>query len=173
MDERSVKIVQLWVMSAKSGKIPPNEIAGAVYFGVTDSPPPPEVQRITRAMDLLEYFKKQETGRGFTPEERREVLAGIVEMSQSGQMPNPGIVRLLIWLPNIAVILAIVAVIVGSFSWTVLALAILGKIENGFAKFLAGKGHQAAGLHIGIAVILIISSFAVSLLHLFSSYRFF
>lgn len=95
MDERSRKILQLWFMAAKSGKIPPDQIPGAVYFGVTDMPPPPEVAALSRGMDLLEYFKKAETGRGFTSDERREVLLGIVEMQKSGVVVNPGAIRFL------------------------------------------------------------------------------
>jgi len=166
------KVVQLWVLAAKSGKIPTREIASAVYFGLTDSTPPPEVRQITHPMDLLEYLKRKETGTGFTLEQQRETIAAIADASQPGQTPNPVILRLLMWAPNIAIILAIVAVFAVSFSWIVLGLAVFAKVENGFARFLAGRGHQAARLHVGLAFIAIPSSLVVSLLHIFSSYRF-
>ena len=172
MDDRSLKVVQLWKMAAKSGKIPPDQIAGAVYFGVTDSPPPPEVVGIPSAMELLDYFNRKDTGRSFTTEERQSLAREIIGMQKSGRTPSLGFMRLLTWIPNIAVLLAIIAVVVGAFSWIVLGLGLAGKIQNGFAKFLAGQGHPGAGQHIGIALILILSSLVVSLLHIFSRYQF-
>jgi len=81
-------------------------------------------------------------------------------------------VRFIGWLPNISLILAIVAVVAGNFSWLVLGLGLLARFESGFARYLAGQGHRAAGLHIAISLLLVAASIAASFLHLFSIYRF-
>lgn len=87
-------------------------------------------------------------------------------------MPSPLFLRILRWLPNIVVLLAIAAVTIGPFSWIVLGLAIFGKVWNGFSRYLAGQAHSSAGFHVTVALLSIICSFVVSILHLFSIYRF-
>jgi len=173
MDNTSLKVLQLWKLSTESGKIPRDEVASAVYYGLTDNAPPVEVRQMTNVGQLLDYFQTLETGHPFTDAEHMALGQQFVEMHTARTTPSLGAIRLLLWLPNIAIVLAIVAVILGPFSWLVIGLSLAAKIQNGFARFLAGQGHKAAGLHISIALILILASFVVSLIHIFSSYQFF
>lgn len=167
MDERSLKIIQAWWLTAKSGKIPSDEIAGAVYFGITDRPPPPEVQNIASAIELLDYFKVQETGSGFTAAERMEITHEIVNMHSAERMPSFGFMTLMTWLPNIALVLALAAVVFRDFSWVVLGVALLAKIENGFARWLARQDHPTTGFHFISGLLLLVASLILSLLHIF------
>ena len=172
MDARAMKVLQLWMLAAQSGKVPQDQIAGSVYFGITDQPPPPEVRKITTALDLCVYLKEQETGTPLSREERLALARELIDATNSGDTPSLGMVRFIGWLPNISLILAIVAVVAGNFSWLVLGLGLLARFESGFARYLAGQGHRAAGLHIAISLLLVAASIVASFLHFFSIYRF-
>lgn len=172
MDERTKKLLHLWMLIAQSRKVPEDQISSAVYFGLTNQPPPPDLTRVTTALGLCEYLKEKETGTPFSQQERLALAKDLVEATSSGRIPSLAAVRFLGWLPNIALALAIIAVTFASFSWIVIATGLAAKLHSGFPRYLAAHGHKAAGLHIGISIFLIISSLTVSATHLLSGYRF-
>lgn len=82
-------------------------------------------------------------------------------------MPSFGAARLLMVLPNILLLIAVISVAFRGFSWVVVGAALIAKFWNGFARYLAGGGHPSAGFHVIIAVLFLLTTLAISLLHIF------
>ncbi len=173
MDDRSLKILQIWKICEQSGKIPDDQLANAVYYGVTENSPPAEIASMRNPGELVEYFKKIETGLPLTEEEHDALLQKYLELHKRGASPSFGFIKLLTWLPNIAIILALIAVIASFFSWIVLGLALLTKFLNSFAKYTAGKGQGVSGTLSLSALTSIPISLIASLAHIFSDYQFY
>ena len=169
--QKYVQIVRLWIQLDRSGKFPEQSLAGLVYYALADEVAPPEVEAITYPMDLCEYFSQRDVGRPLSIEEKTAIFVTITEEVRQAKSVSIRM-HIMLMLPNVLLVLAIFVVVFKTFSWWVICMAIAAKVEFGFARYLAGKGHPAAGLHVPISMLLILASLVVSLVHLFGVYTF-
>lgn len=173
MNGREMRIVQTWRLAEQSGRVPPDKLAGAVYFGLKGQTPPAEVESLTSAMDLLDYMKIEDTGTSYSFEEKVSLAHEIIELVNSTQAPTTRAIQLISWMPNAALILAIAVVLFSQFSWVVLGAGLAAKFQNGFANHLAAQGHPASGMHSIIGFAIVAASVLASLTHALSDYHFF
>lgn len=168
MDPAIMKVVQLWTMVKQSGKYPMDQVAPGVYFAATDEPPPPGVHGILDPVTLCDFIERERTGQPLSDADRTTLIS---LLESSGATTSYRAMRFTALLPSIVLAAAIGALIIATFSWLVLGVALFQRVWNGFARWLAARGHPAAVLHIAIALFATLSSIVLTALHAFSVYR--
>lgn len=169
MDPVYDQIMRAWAIA--SGRTSDRrQILYAVHSTVLDGPPPAHYEHITNAMDLCDAVHREREGRSLSTDERASLLATAVQAR--GMLPDvaaptgglaAALITVLLLIKPILIVMTIIAVIWRGWSWVLVTVVALALIENGFARFLAGGRHPAAGLHSAIATLLIVSSLVLGL----------
>lgn len=165
------KVLQLWLMTAKEGRVSRDDLPSAVYLAVTDTPLPDDAPYFKTAIDLCEYMHQERNGSPMPQHERLSLIQYAVAMGKGSSL-SPGLLKALAWIPNLAVVYAILAIIVASFSWSVLTMALFAKLWHGFARHLSSMGHGSASGHIALAILTLLISIGISTIHITTLYRF-
>lgn len=164
------RVVELWVGLMKAGKYEKEKVPELVYYGVTNEPPSAEIAAIKTAMELCDYFSRKDVGRPLNDEEKAAIA---FYGHQQSHLPNVlGLAKAMLFMSNIMLIIAVVAVFYRSMSWWVIGLAIFARFDFGFARYLAAKDLPGAGVHATISTLAMLASIVISLLHISGYFQF-
>lgn len=173
MDATARKVFMAWEMASKRAGRDQSSVPFAAYLVVTGRTPPEALRDVKSPEELCNFIYAEE-GESAPSVGRSDALSQSVQGYRANSAPpSTALIGCLMFLPNLVLLLGVVAVVVREFSWIVLFLALAGRVMHGFARWLVARGERLARTYAPIAVLLIALSFVLSILHLFDVFTFY